>query len=95
MGKEERAEMYFELEAVNKELKELKWKFSQMRNFIYELHQYLTAESFNQALSLLEKPANKPMLNLEAAAELFRKILSLEAKKADLEAKLGSKVTLE
>lgn len=95
MGKEERAEMFFELETVNKELKEIKWKINQFCSLIGNLNFVFKGEGWSQALGFLQKPENKSLLNLEDLSSLLQKLLDFEAKKVDLEKKLGSKVTME
>jgi hypothetical protein len=95
LGDKERGEMFLELEATTKELKEQKWKLDQLRSFITHFNQLLEAEALDKALTILEKPENKPLLNLEVATELIRTVLKLETKKTELEKKLGMKVTLE
>jgi len=93
MGQEERAAMYLQLESTVKELKELKWKLSQTAKITTELDLYLKAGQLEDALTILTRKESLPALN--QAPEFLRSIIKLEIQKADLEQKLGSKITFE
>jgi len=95
LGNNERAAMYLELERVAKELKEQEWQLRQVQKFISELELYVKADAPEKLLERLEKPDAENLFNRQAAIDLLRKIIGLRAEKADLEKKLGMKISFE
>ena len=94
LGDAERAAMYLELERVTKELKEQEWRLTQVQKLISELGMYAKESFLDKMLDRLER-ADAEALNRQAIIDLIRRVLSLREEKADLEKRLGMKVTFE
>jgi hypothetical protein len=94
LGNNERAAMYLELERVAKELKEQEWQLRQVQKIISELGMYAKEDFPDKMLERLGNPDTEA-LNRQALVSLLRKVLSLREEKADLEKRLGMKISFE
>lgn len=93
MGQEERAAMFLQLDSVVKELKEQKWKLSQVSRTVGELDLFLKGERFEEALAVLERSERR--LVVDDLHALLQTIVKLEGQRVSLEKSLGVKFALE
>lgn len=97
LGDTERAAMYLELEKVTKELKEQEWRLGRVKRVYSLVNSYLKENMVSRALEAIDglDAEDAKYLNLEEIKGFLANFAELQGKKADLEKKLGMKVSLE
>lgn len=95
MGKEERAEMYLQLEETVKELNQKMQEVTRIWNGLGTLSTFLIEKAGKAKFDPKAFSFIKDLVNLETIERLTDRILELRLRKQDLEKTLGITLTIE